>query len=82
MRLIAAPITGEVEIRCCADSPVVPGSGDGEGKSREGKSSPSGRDRSCKGEIGDCGGEVRGVGVWKCVWDGLCGVEGDVGGVE
>ena len=78
MRLIAAPITGEVEIRCSADSPAVPGSGDGEGKSREGKSSPSGQDRSCNGEIGDCGGIH---GEAKCGVDG--GVDGNIdGGAE
>ena len=51
--LIAAPITGEVKIRCSADieSPIVPA----EGRSSEGKSSPSndkGGDRSCEGVCG------------------------------
>jgi hypothetical protein len=98
IRFIAAPMTGDVEIKCSASVESVPVPGDwvwiegGEGESNEGKSSaPTGegkvrREALGVGVLGEGGGEVHGVGVWKCVvgvWRALRGVEveGDVGGV-
>jgi hypothetical protein len=92
-------MTGDVEIKSSASVKSVPVSGDwvwieeGEGESNEGKSSaPTDDDGKVRrealgvGVLGEGGGEVHGVGVWKCtvgVWRALRGVEveGDVGGV-
>ena len=67
MRLAATRMAGEVETRWSAAEAGL--GGGGAGMSREGKSSLG----------GDGGGEVGG---WTRVDCGLCGVDGDVGGVE
>ena len=91
-------MTGDVEIKCSASVESVPVPGnwvwieEGEGESNEGKSSAPTDEGKVRrealgvGVLGEGGGEVHGVGVWKCmvgVWRLLwcVEVEGDVGGV-
>jgi hypothetical protein len=69
MRLTAARMVGDVEIRFSADHSGL-GLG-GEGKSREGKSSVCFFDGVVEGVEGVEGGDVRGVGVWKWTWERL-----------